>query len=71
MNNITIKAGRPSKDKSVQRLTELLQQQEQETTKFNFTLTREEHDRLKMHALKSRKTITQLLRDYIHTLPEY
>ena len=40
MNNITIKAGRPSKDKSVQRLTELLQQQEKETTKFNFTLAR-------------------------------
>lgn len=64
-----LKAGRPSKDNPMQTLSDVAQKPE--ITRVSFEIEKTEHYKLKMYALKSRKTITQILRDYIQTLPDY
>lgn len=67
----SFKAGRPSEGKPLQSLSDFAQQEKTETKKYSLDLTLEEHYKLKMHSFKTGKTIAQILRAFIDTLPNY
>ena len=62
------KAGRPSRDKKEATLASL--RDDKDEVRVNFNLSREEHIKLKVHAAKSGKTISEVLREYVGTLSD-
>jgi len=60
----SLKAGRPSAGKKSLTLTE------KATKRVNFNVTPDEHKNLKVYAAKNGKTVTELLKDYVRSLPE-
>jgi len=61
-NSYSLKAGRPSAAKKFRNLDD--------TKRVNFNVTPEEHKNLKVYAAKQGKTVTELLKAYVRSLPE-
>lgn len=64
MNKTGLSAGRPSAAKTFVNMAD-----EPAMVRINAQVTEEEHQKLKMYAVKNKKSISQLLRAYIATLP--
>ena len=65
----TLSAGRPSAEKkNAATLASLAD--EIGTKRVNFQLSAELHTKLKIHAVRQGKTITDLLTEYVERLPE-
>lgn len=62
----TLSAGRPSARKAVM----VMADDDEPLVRINVELTVAARQKLKMHALKNRKTISQLIRGFVDTLPE-
>ena len=65
----TLSAGRPSTDKKKAAILASLAD-ESGTKRVNFQLSAELHMKLKIHAVRQGKTITDLLTEYVERLPE-
>ncbi len=63
-NKTRLSAGRPSEKKKVDMRDDVLM------VRINAQVTEDEHQKLKMYAVKNKKSISDLLRAYIATLPE-
>jgi hypothetical protein len=61
-------AGRPSRGKKETTLADL--RDDKDGVRVNFNLSRDEHIKLKVHAAKSSKTISEVLREYVRTLSD-
>ncbi len=66
MSKLGLAAGRPSENRKQKALAELSKTTPQ-TVRVNFELSEELHMQLKLHAVKSRRTISELLREWIES----
>jgi len=62
-NKLGLTAGRPSENRKKQALAAVAEKDQ--TVRVNFDLSDDDHMRLKMHAVKSRQSISQIMRDLI------
>jgi len=62
-NKLGLTAGRPSENRKKQALAAVADKDQ--TVRVNFDLSDDDHMRLKMHAVKSRQSISQIMRDLI------
>lgn len=70
MSKLGLSAGRPSEDKKAQAL-KALAEDGSPMVRVNFELGEAEHFKLKMHALKERRSIAEILRELIKAnIPE-
>lgn len=69
MNKPKLTAGRPSAVARARALDELMDRSS-EKKRVNFEVSADDHLRLKMYAIKSGKTVTEVLTDFIRSLPE-
>jgi hypothetical protein len=67
-NATTLSAGRPSAKNPAATLASLADKAD--TVRVNFDLDRASHTKLKVYAAKQGKTVKDLLKSYIDSLPE-
>ena len=65
MSNRTLRAGRPSSGKTALSPADVNAKPATERVRVNFDLDREKHEALKHHAISSRKSVTDILRDLV------
>lgn len=63
MSKLGLSAGRPSENRKKQALEAVADKGQ--TVRVNFDLSDDEHMRLKMHAVKSRRSVSEILRELI------
>jgi alkyl hydroperoxide reductase subunit AhpC len=66
--SVGLRAGKPSAGDKRKGLAMDALTEKNQTVRVNFELDREEHIRLKIHAAKAGKTITDVLRELVATL---
>ena len=62
-NKLGLSAGRPSENRKKQALAAVAD--EGRTVRVNFDLSDDEHMRLKMYAVKSRRSVSEIMRELI------
>jgi hypothetical protein len=63
MSKLGLSAGRPSENRKKQALEAVADKGQ--TVRVNFDLSDDEHMRLKMYAVKSRRSVSEILRELI------
>lgn len=63
MSKLGLSAGRPSENRKKQALEAVVDKGQ--TVRVNFDLSDDEHMRLKMYAVKSRRSVSEILRELI------
>ena len=64
MSKLGLSAGRPSENRKSQALAAVVSD-EPRKVRVNFELSEGDHYRLKMHALKTRRSISEIMRELI------
>jgi hypothetical protein len=63
MSKLGLSAGRPSQNRKEQAMAAMAD--EVKTVRVNFDLSEDEHMRLKMYAVQSRRTVAEIMRELI------
>lgn len=63
MSKLGLAAGRPSENRKKQAMAAIAD--ESRTVRVNFDLSEDEHMRLKMYAVKSRRSVSEIMRELI------